>query len=246
MFLENELLYGVSFPVREEVWDKDFVVSLSKAKVMREGTDVTLVAFSKMVRPRVRCGASCLRRYTGVYLLHWAQQCPPCSHARPPHVVLWCLGPASAHRRASVVQRCAQHRCASVAQQCAQRWHAWRLQAMLCCGFAFSHAGARLLHSSVRLSHGSAFTALSALPAEPVAPVRQPSRRGRQRTHAGGGARTVSVAAHRAVSVAMGPSTGDGTAEHPSSAQPRQWSEWTGVATHAQGTRESYMHVRLT
>lgn len=50
VFLENELLYGVSFPVRDEVWDKDFMVSLSKAKVMREGTDVTLVAFSKMVR----------------------------------------------------------------------------------------------------------------------------------------------------------------------------------------------------
>jgi pyruvate/2-oxoglutarate/acetoin dehydrogenase E1 component len=50
VFLENELLYGVSFPVRDEVWDKDFMISLSKAKVMREGTDVTLVAFSKMVR----------------------------------------------------------------------------------------------------------------------------------------------------------------------------------------------------
>ena len=46
IFLENEILYGHSFecPVSE-----DFVLPLGKAKVEREGGDVTLVAFSMMV-----------------------------------------------------------------------------------------------------------------------------------------------------------------------------------------------------
>lgn len=49
VFLENELLYGVSFPVSAEAQDKDFVVPIGKAKIMKEGTDVTIVAFSRMV-----------------------------------------------------------------------------------------------------------------------------------------------------------------------------------------------------
>jgi pyruvate dehydrogenase E1 component beta subunit len=47
--LENELLYGVSFPVSAEAQDKDFVVPIGKAKIMKAGTDVTIVAFSRMV-----------------------------------------------------------------------------------------------------------------------------------------------------------------------------------------------------
>eukprot|EP00803_Ostreobium_quekettii_P003573 evm.model.scf_1318.5 EVM.evm.TU.scf_1318.5 scf_1318:31106-35775(-) len=49
VFLENEILYGMPFPVAKEVLDKDFVLPLNKAKVMKEGNDVTLVAFGKMV-----------------------------------------------------------------------------------------------------------------------------------------------------------------------------------------------------
>jgi len=49
IFLENELLYGQEFPVSAEALDPDFVLPLGKAKVMRPGTDVTLVSFSKMV-----------------------------------------------------------------------------------------------------------------------------------------------------------------------------------------------------
>lgn len=49
VFLENELLYGQSFPVTPQVLDKDFVLPIGKAKVMRPGKDVTVVAFSKMV-----------------------------------------------------------------------------------------------------------------------------------------------------------------------------------------------------
>jgi len=49
VFLENELLYGTPFPVSAAAADKDFVLPIGRAKVMREGADVTLVAFSKMV-----------------------------------------------------------------------------------------------------------------------------------------------------------------------------------------------------
>ena len=42
VFLENELLYGVSF----DVPDGDVVVPIGKARVMREGKDVTVVSYS--------------------------------------------------------------------------------------------------------------------------------------------------------------------------------------------------------
>jgi pyruvate dehydrogenase E1 component beta subunit len=46
IFLENELLYGQSFDMPDE---EDFTLPIGKAKVMREGGDVTIVAFSRMV-----------------------------------------------------------------------------------------------------------------------------------------------------------------------------------------------------
>ena len=48
-FLENELMYGISFPMTKEEMSEDFVLPIGKAKVEKEGTDVTLVAHSKMV-----------------------------------------------------------------------------------------------------------------------------------------------------------------------------------------------------
>ena len=47
--LENEMMYGVSFDVTPEVMDKDFLIPIGKAKIEREGTDVTITAFNKMV-----------------------------------------------------------------------------------------------------------------------------------------------------------------------------------------------------
>jgi pyruvate dehydrogenase E1 component beta subunit len=44
--LENEILYGQHF---ECPTDEDFILPIGKAKVEREGTDVTIVAFSIMV-----------------------------------------------------------------------------------------------------------------------------------------------------------------------------------------------------
>jgi pyruvate dehydrogenase E1 component beta subunit len=46
VFLENEILYGQSFEVPD---DEDFVLPIGQAKIEREGTDVTIVAFSIMV-----------------------------------------------------------------------------------------------------------------------------------------------------------------------------------------------------
>lgn len=47
VFLENELIYGSSFEVPD---DDDYLVPIGKASVVREGTDVTIVAFSICVR----------------------------------------------------------------------------------------------------------------------------------------------------------------------------------------------------
>jgi pyruvate dehydrogenase E1 component beta subunit len=46
IFLENEILYGQSFEVPQL---DDFVLPIGRAKVLREGGDVTIVAFSLMV-----------------------------------------------------------------------------------------------------------------------------------------------------------------------------------------------------
>ncbi|MBL7236598.1 MAG: pyruvate dehydrogenase complex E1 component subunit beta [Komagataeibacter hansenii] len=46
IFLENEILYGQKFPCPV---DEDFILPIGKAKVEREGSDVTIVTFSIMV-----------------------------------------------------------------------------------------------------------------------------------------------------------------------------------------------------
>ncbi len=46
VFLEHEMLYGLEFDVPEDI---DWVVPIGKAKVRREGSGVTLVAYSRMV-----------------------------------------------------------------------------------------------------------------------------------------------------------------------------------------------------
>ncbi|GMM33777.1 pyruvate dehydrogenase (acetyl-transferring) subunit E1 beta [Saccharomycopsis crataegensis] len=47
--LENELLYGEHFKVSEAFHSTDFVLPFGKAKIEREGTDVTIVAHSRNV-----------------------------------------------------------------------------------------------------------------------------------------------------------------------------------------------------
>jgi pyruvate dehydrogenase E1 component beta subunit len=46
IFLENEILYGQSFEVPQ---DKDWIVPIGKAKIVRPGAQVTITAFSRMV-----------------------------------------------------------------------------------------------------------------------------------------------------------------------------------------------------
>lgn len=48
--LENELMYSVSFEnVPDEVMDPDFVLPFGQAKIMREGSDISIVAHSRQV-----------------------------------------------------------------------------------------------------------------------------------------------------------------------------------------------------
>ncbi|KIR59564.1 pyruvate dehydrogenase E1 component subunit beta [Cryptococcus bacillisporus CA1873] len=48
-FLENEILYGVQFPMTKEELSEDFLIPIGKAKIEKAGSDVTIVAHSKMV-----------------------------------------------------------------------------------------------------------------------------------------------------------------------------------------------------
>ena len=41
--LENEILYGHSFPISEEALDKDFVIPIGKAKIEKEGYNCFLI-----------------------------------------------------------------------------------------------------------------------------------------------------------------------------------------------------------
>jgi len=49
IFLESELGYNLSFPLSKEAQSPDFLIPLGKAHVQREGTDVTIVTFSRLV-----------------------------------------------------------------------------------------------------------------------------------------------------------------------------------------------------
>merc|ERR1712079_784790 len=46
VFLENELLYGTAFDIDESVLKDDFILPIGKAKIMRPGTDITIVGHS--------------------------------------------------------------------------------------------------------------------------------------------------------------------------------------------------------
>lgn len=49
VFLESELCYNYKFNLSAEAQSEDFVLPLGKAKVEREGKDVTIVTFSRLV-----------------------------------------------------------------------------------------------------------------------------------------------------------------------------------------------------
>ena len=47
--LENELMYGTSFPVSDEAMSENFLIEIGKAKIEKAGKDITLVSHSKSV-----------------------------------------------------------------------------------------------------------------------------------------------------------------------------------------------------
>jgi pyruvate dehydrogenase E1 component beta subunit len=49
VFLEHELMYGVSFPMSDAAQSKDFIIPIGESRIERPGTDVTLITFSKEV-----------------------------------------------------------------------------------------------------------------------------------------------------------------------------------------------------
>lgn len=49
VFLENEMLYGVQYPISDQVLEKDFILPIGKAKIQRPGKHVTIVAHSRPV-----------------------------------------------------------------------------------------------------------------------------------------------------------------------------------------------------
>ena len=66
MVLENEILYGQNFPVSKEcATSTDFLVEIGKAKIEREGKDITIVAHSRSVGQAVQA-AEILEKEEGV------------------------------------------------------------------------------------------------------------------------------------------------------------------------------------
>ena len=59
------MMYGVEFDVDPKVMDKDFVLPIGKAKIERQGTDVTITAHAKMVGRSLEA-AELLQRDHGV------------------------------------------------------------------------------------------------------------------------------------------------------------------------------------
>lgn len=50
VFLENEMAYGETFEISDEALSADYVLPIGKAKIEREGTDITFVAHSISVK----------------------------------------------------------------------------------------------------------------------------------------------------------------------------------------------------
>lgn len=50
IFLESEIMYNMAFDVNDNVLDKDFVLPIGKAKILKEGKDCTIVGFSNGLR----------------------------------------------------------------------------------------------------------------------------------------------------------------------------------------------------
>lgn len=61
--LENELLYGQSFPMSEEAQRDDFVIPFGKAKIERAGKDLTIVTLSRCVGQSLIAAENLKKKY---------------------------------------------------------------------------------------------------------------------------------------------------------------------------------------
>jgi pyruvate dehydrogenase E1 component beta subunit len=61
--LENELLYGQTFPMTAEAQKNDFVLPIGKAKVERAGKDVTIVTLSRCVGQSLVAAEALKKKY---------------------------------------------------------------------------------------------------------------------------------------------------------------------------------------
>lgn len=61
--LENELLYGTSFPMSEAAQKDDFVIPFGKAKIEREGKDLTIVTLSRCVGQSLVAAEALKKKY---------------------------------------------------------------------------------------------------------------------------------------------------------------------------------------
>jgi len=61
--LENELLYGQTFPMTAEAQKSDFVLPIGKAKVERAGKDVTIVTLSRCVGQSLAAAEALKKKY---------------------------------------------------------------------------------------------------------------------------------------------------------------------------------------
>jgi len=57
IFLENELLYGVEFDTPVECFDKDYLIPIGKAKIMQEGSDLTIISHASTVEKAMEAAA---------------------------------------------------------------------------------------------------------------------------------------------------------------------------------------------
>ncbi|KAF7511566.1 pyruvate dehydrogenase E1, beta subunit [Endocarpon pusillum] len=63
VFLENELLYGHTFPMSEEAQKDDFVLPFGKAKIERSGKDLTIVTLSRCVGQSLNAAEDLKKKY---------------------------------------------------------------------------------------------------------------------------------------------------------------------------------------
>ncbi|KAJ9203810.1 hypothetical protein DTO164E3_2164 [Paecilomyces variotii] len=63
VFLENELMYGQSFPMSEAAQKDDFVLPIGKAKIELPGKDLTIVSLSRCVGLSLNAAAELKQKY---------------------------------------------------------------------------------------------------------------------------------------------------------------------------------------